>query len=570
MPSGVTDAGFCLVTVLTPRATWDVALPVDVPVAELVPMVMELVGEPVFGIRPQPWRLSGMGGGPLPPERSLRELGVLDGELLRLAPAGPPPPAPVFDDPVDAVAATTSAAPRDERRFRAVAALLLTLAAALVLAAGPLALLSRLTAPPLVIDAVTPSSPDLYDIRDQKLAGPDPAPLGAPLGHEAAGVSGNPDSARPAIAVAATSPVPPAAAVGAGAGAVALLLAGWLARRAVPAGSHPARGGTPDTAPGTGASDPADGVDPPASAARATDDIDTSATGEQASVHTPVAAVAAAAGAVPLAAVAAASTQPGVSGPVRLLLVAAAAGGAAALGMIVMRTLVPALAAVAVAAVPIGLGALAVRYGHVAPTAAATAVAAGALVSGPVLPRVALWMSGLPRPVVPADAGELAGADDDRGPPPGELPERAGLARRLLAGLIGGAAVPAAAGAPAALAAGGWSGPAFAAVTIALLALRARSFADAAPSRALASAALAATAGSALVLAATDTGWARLGAPIGLLLGALLLLITLDRGPTPGSPVRRRLVDLGEGVLTAAVLPLALAATDAYAMIRAW
>ncbi|HWM58878.1 MAG TPA: EsaB/YukD family protein, partial [Pseudonocardia sp.] len=154
MPSGVTDAGFCLVTVLTPRATWDVALPVDVPVAELVPMVLELVGEPVFGIRPQPWRLSGMGGGPLPPERSLRELGVLDGELLRIAPAGPPPPAPVLDDPVDAVAATTSAAPRDERRFRAVAALLLTLAAALVLAAGPLALLAQLTAPPLVIDAV--------------------------------------------------------------------------------------------------------------------------------------------------------------------------------------------------------------------------------------------------------------------------------------------------------------------------------------------------------------------------------------------------------------------------------
>ena len=45
-------------------------------------------------------------GGPLPAEATLTELGVLDGELLRLAPEGPAPASPVFDDPVDALAAT--------------------------------------------------------------------------------------------------------------------------------------------------------------------------------------------------------------------------------------------------------------------------------------------------------------------------------------------------------------------------------------------------------------------------------------------------------------------------------
>src|SRR5688572_12954172 len=91
-------------TLLAPRATVDVALPSDVPVAELVPMVLDLVGEPVFGVRPVPWRLTAAAGAPLPPGASLAELGVPDGELLRLAPDVPPPAPPVFDDPVDALA----------------------------------------------------------------------------------------------------------------------------------------------------------------------------------------------------------------------------------------------------------------------------------------------------------------------------------------------------------------------------------------------------------------------------------------------------------------------------------
>src|SRR4029453_11506020 len=85
---------FCRLTVLAPRQRVDVALPSDVPVAELVPMVLELVGEPGRGVAPRPWRLSGIAGGPLPAAATLGELGVLDGELLRLRPAPPPPPPP--------------------------------------------------------------------------------------------------------------------------------------------------------------------------------------------------------------------------------------------------------------------------------------------------------------------------------------------------------------------------------------------------------------------------------------------------------------------------------------------
>ena len=86
MSFAATDPTYCRLTVLGPRIRVDVALPADLPVAELVPMVLELVGEPVFGVRPQPWRLFRVTGAPLPLGESLHELGVLEGDLLRIAP----------------------------------------------------------------------------------------------------------------------------------------------------------------------------------------------------------------------------------------------------------------------------------------------------------------------------------------------------------------------------------------------------------------------------------------------------------------------------------------------------
>ena len=99
---------YCRLTVLAPGTRADVAVPADVPAAELVPMLMELFGRHGDPARPEPWRLTGATGGVLPPDATLDELGVVDEELLRLGPTAPPPPAVVFDDPVDALAALTA------------------------------------------------------------------------------------------------------------------------------------------------------------------------------------------------------------------------------------------------------------------------------------------------------------------------------------------------------------------------------------------------------------------------------------------------------------------------------
>ena len=217
-----------------------------------------------------------------------------------------------------------------------------------------------------------------------------------------------------------------------------------------------------------------------------------------------------------------------------------------------------------VAAVPVGRRP-APCCGCPSPTAAAVGVGALALVAGPLLPRAALWLSGMPRPVVPADAAELVAADD--GPdllPTAELVERAELARGYLAGLVGGSALLAGAAALPAAALPGWTGPAFAAVAVAVLGLRARNFVDPAPARALAASALLTGIGLAGVLAWTSAAPARPVAALGLLLAAAAFLRTAGRDRPVGSPVRRRAVDLVEGLLTAAVVPLAFGAMDLY------
>ncbi|GAA5140853.1 type VII secretion integral membrane protein EccD [Pseudonocardia adelaidensis] len=441
-------------TVLAPRATVDLALPADVPVAELVPMMLDLVGEPVFGMRPVPWRLTAAAGAPLPPGASLAELGVPDGELLRLAPDVPPPPPPVFDDPVDALASRAGGTGGDDRRFPAAAVLLVATAGAALLTVG------------------------------------------------------GPGTAAVRAAVAAL----------AAAGAVG------LAARA-------AR------------------VEP--------------------GLHTHLAGRTAALAAVPFAVAAGWAALPGSSPAARLLLAAAAAGTVAAAAQVALRVVAPALVAVVVAAVPVGLGALAVaRFGS-PPPAVAAAVGALAVVVGPLLPRVALRLSGLPRPVVPADGIELVAAD--HGPdilPPDEFAERSDLARGYLAGMAGGCAAVAVVAALPAAAAGGWAGPALACVIVAVLALRARGFADPAPARTLLGCAAVGLAGLAALTAVRPEPLPRLVAVGVLLAVAGLGLVTIGRSGPAGSPVSRRAIDLLDMVLVAAAVPLALAAMDLFRLVR--
>ena len=439
---------FCRLTVLAPRQRVDVALPSDVPVAELVPMVLELVGEPGRAVAPRPWRLSGIVGGPLPAAATLGELGVLDGELLRLGPALPVPAAPVFDDPVDAVAAGAAGGGRGHR-FEVAAALTLAVATAVLLGA----------------------------------AGPGSVP---------------------------------AALLAGGAAVVAVAAAGRLVQ------------GEAGFARGVGLAG------------------------------------------VVLAAAAGWAAVPGPPGPVPLLAAAVGAGIAAAAAQLLLRVVAPALVAAGVIAIVGAAAVIGVQLGGT-PVAAATGVAALAVVAAPLLPRAAIRLAGLPPPVVPADEAELTG--DEPPLPPAELAERADLARGYLAGLVGAAAVLSGAGAVVAAAAGGWAGPTFAGVTAAVLLLRARSYADAAPART----ALAVGLATAVGLAATVAGQ---GAPPSLVACAVLLVgagaavAALDataRGTRPElSPVVRRTVDLVEGVLVAVAVPLALAAMDLFQLVRAW
>ena len=465
---------FCRLTVLAPRQRVDVALPSDVPVAELVPMVLELVGEPGRAVAPQPWRLSGIVGGPLPAAATLGELGVLDGELLRLGPALPVPAAPVFDDPVDAVAAGAAGGGRGHR-FEVAAVLTLAVAAAVLLGA----------------------------------AGPGSVP----------------------------------AALLAGAGAVAAVAAaGRLAQGDAGAGRVGQRG---DAGSGAGS-------------------------GRLTHCGEPGFARGVGLAGVVLAAAAGWAAVPGPPGPVPLLATAVGAGIAAAAAQLLLRVVAPALVAAGVIAIVGAAAVLGVQFGAT-PVAAATGVAALAVVAAPLLPRAAIRLAGLPRPVVPADEAELTG--DDPPLPPAELAERADLARGYLAGLVGAAALLSGAGAVVAAAAGGWAGPTFAGVTAAVLLLRARSYADAAPARTALTVGLATAVG----LAATVAGP---GAPLNLVACAVLLVgagaavAALDataRGMRPElSPVVRRTVDLVEGVLVAAAVPVALAAMGLFQLVRAW
>ncbi|PRY43589.1 type VII secretion integral membrane protein EccD [Umezawaea tangerina] len=97
---------FSRVTVVAPRTRIDVALPADVAVADLLPMLLDMAKEatPDGGVRHGGWCLAKLGDSPLDPGRTLASLGVVDGDLLQLRRRNENPPPPLYDDVVDAIA----------------------------------------------------------------------------------------------------------------------------------------------------------------------------------------------------------------------------------------------------------------------------------------------------------------------------------------------------------------------------------------------------------------------------------------------------------------------------------
>lgn len=98
-------SGMSRVTIAAPRSRVDIAIPADVPLAHLLPTLLHYAGAGSDEAgRRDGWALARVGGAELDGERTPEQLGLRDGEVLLLRPAGATAPATVFDDVVDALA----------------------------------------------------------------------------------------------------------------------------------------------------------------------------------------------------------------------------------------------------------------------------------------------------------------------------------------------------------------------------------------------------------------------------------------------------------------------------------
>jgi len=143
--SSSVGAGLCRVTIIAPHSRIDVALPVDVPVVELLPALLRHAGTdlPDAGLVHGGWALQRLGETPFDASKSPTALAIRDGEMLYLRPRQAQLPELAFDDVVDAVATasrdrSTRWQPQTTRRTGlAVGAIGLALAALVTALAGP-------------------------------------------------------------------------------------------------------------------------------------------------------------------------------------------------------------------------------------------------------------------------------------------------------------------------------------------------------------------------------------------------------------------------------------------------
>ncbi|MFJ2261093.1 type VII secretion integral membrane protein EccD [Streptomyces sp. NPDC087844] len=101
-------AGLCRVTVRTSEGSVDLAVPVDIPFADLLPIVTGYAGQEMeeLGLEHGGWVLQRLGGAPLDLEATAQSLGLRDGDTLHLRPRVEALPEAHFDDVVDGMAST--------------------------------------------------------------------------------------------------------------------------------------------------------------------------------------------------------------------------------------------------------------------------------------------------------------------------------------------------------------------------------------------------------------------------------------------------------------------------------
>ncbi|MFI1191761.1 type VII secretion integral membrane protein EccD [Micromonospora sp. NPDC020750] len=113
MATKTATGGLSRITIVAPRTRMDLALPADVPLADLLPTLLRHAGEDLAddGVRHGGWSLARLGGQPLDGGRTAAQLGLRDGEVLYFTPRAAAAPEIVFDDVVDAVATATNQRP---------------------------------------------------------------------------------------------------------------------------------------------------------------------------------------------------------------------------------------------------------------------------------------------------------------------------------------------------------------------------------------------------------------------------------------------------------------------------
>jgi type VII secretion integral membrane protein EccD len=124
----------CRLTVMTPKWRVDLAVPVDIPVAELLTILVRSMGPELSdeGASHGGWVLQQLGKPPLDPAMSLAAAQLRDGDVLRLRPGSTQLPELAFDDVLDAVATgINERTPRWQPHYTARASVLFASAALL-------------------------------------------------------------------------------------------------------------------------------------------------------------------------------------------------------------------------------------------------------------------------------------------------------------------------------------------------------------------------------------------------------------------------------------------------------
>ncbi|MCZ1008363.1 type VII secretion integral membrane protein EccD [Streptomyces lydicus] len=111
--SDIQTAGLCRLTVRAPGKSVDLAVPSDVPVADLLPAVVGYGGDDLeeAGIDHGGWVLQRLGAEPMDEERTLDSYDLRDGETLYLRPRTEALPEVHLDDLVDGISTTMAASP---------------------------------------------------------------------------------------------------------------------------------------------------------------------------------------------------------------------------------------------------------------------------------------------------------------------------------------------------------------------------------------------------------------------------------------------------------------------------